>query len=525
MTANQAANEVTVEIEQSLSVAVTKPDDVTMPNLLSALSDTYCVRSGRLCTVVDASTTRRGRSLSATARSFNVTRALAGSDSLAAPSIDTSVLAGHLGYSNTSALSLGATLVGNKASLVATQIESSAAATGLVGAANALTTALSTALNINGIEVLEAPVTLTPPMPPPSTPSPPPPIDSTSGLGANSEGGGISGTMMAVYAVAGVAGILIFIILGIVLVMRHNRAKAAERFAASSQVRISKFTASSGLEKGDLTTRSESSTAGVRPPSEFQSISAGISSTGLAALERARSIKTDKPDGQPSPTSGVKLEETGRRPSFGRLAVRGKRSIKKKATPPASPKASAVDASPLLTSQESPPTPDGARPPPPEPLKLPEAAVPPVAPPKSEAEDAAAAAAVAIYQKAQRESLQAHKQAVAEKPTLQLSRSEGDADPSPGLSSGLLSSISAPPAVSAPAPAADKPKRVTPMLVAGSSPEKPSSGNLSLPRREASSSGGGLSLPRKSLETARQANPSAAARSGISDKSLHVDRV
>ena len=77
--------------------------------------------------------------------------------------------------------------------------------------------------------------------------------------------------------------------------------------------------------------------------------------------------------------------------------------------------------------------------------KLPEAAVPPVAPPKSEAEDAAAAAAVAIYQKAQRESLQAHKQAVAEKPTLQLSRSEGDADPSPGLSSGLLSSISAPP--------------------------------------------------------------------------------
>ena len=63
------------------------------------------------------------------------------------------------------------------------------------------------------------------------------------------------------------------------------------------------------------------------------------------------------------------------------------------------------------------------------------------------------------------------------------------------------------------------------MLVAGSSPEKPSSGNLSLPRREASSSGGGLSLPRKSLETARQANPSAAARSGISDKSLHVDRV
>ena len=98
-------------------------------------------------------------------------------------------------------------------------------------------------------------------------------------------------------------------------------------------MRISKFTASSGLEKGDLTTRSESSTAGVRPPSEFQSISAGISSTGLAALERARSIKTDKPDGQPSPTSGVKLEETGRRPSFGRLAVRGKRSIKKKATP------------------------------------------------------------------------------------------------------------------------------------------------------------------------------------------------
>ena len=57
--------------------------------------------------------------------------------------------------------------------------------------------------------------------------------------------------------------------------------------------------------------------------------------------------------------------------------------------------------------------------------------MPPVAPPKSEAEDAAAAAAVAIYQKAQRESLQAHKQAVAEKPTLQLSRSEGDADPSP----------------------------------------------------------------------------------------------
>ena len=375
------ASSVTVQIEQSLSVDVLAPDGVTADALMQGpLLEAFCPGNTAACTVLyESATRRRQRALSTAGMSFNVTRTLTASDSLAAPAVDSGVLAASLGH-NASAFGVTSSLLGNQAQVVAVQLESSSATTALLNVALALPATLAVALSLpaGAIEVTAVPQAMLPPAPPPVL-SPPPPVPPSpqvapsptpaaspssspvvsssssptppsmspivastgSNLVAGTDEGQSEASPTGIIVAVAVVGILMLVIATVLLVVRSRRAKSSSNLKGGRAAADVFWELSSpAKDKVDIQTCTPAqaetcSEGGARLESSPESVAStsSMSAAGQTALQRAReaSRKSKGKSGEGSPCCPT-IKRTG---SWGRVAMRRPKSFTKQSGPDA----------------------------------------------------------------------------------------------------------------------------------------------------------------------------------------------
>ena len=307
---------ISVSAEQSLLVTVSAPDTITTESLRIALGSAYCPASSTTCTVLSANAVRRRRALSIVERMFNVTRVLAPDDSLAAPVVVASALAFYLGYAPASDLSISSELLGNTAVAVATTALSNLDA--FLDVMSTLPGAVATALNLpaDAVALLEAPpssaspppLSPSPSFPPSPEPSPPPPpmpeqppsppdassMNETSDQKMSAEDDSDDNTLIYVLLAFIIVALLVIFFL---LRARRKPKKSFEKFDAID-VHLTK---TDETDLGLPTDKRED----------------GISPTGVAALERARSQRAE--NGGEEEDGGRKVTRTN---SWSRMAIR-----------------------------------------------------------------------------------------------------------------------------------------------------------------------------------------------------------
>ena len=179
-------SEVEVTITKTSSVSSTIPSGVTVEQMRAALSSNICGDDAGCNVAAEASrralralfTPSHGRGLQ-TSASFTVTQDVdaSSSASLAAPTVDSSALAGSLGVSD-SEVSTSSTLSSVEASVTVTSLGSATSdeAQSALSTANALPGALASALGVDAsaFSFTVPPTVIGPPMPPPNSPPPPP---------------------------------------------------------------------------------------------------------------------------------------------------------------------------------------------------------------------------------------------------------------------------------------------------------------------------------------------------------------
>lgn len=264
------------------------------------------------------------------------------------------MLASHLGCADASAFAISSTLLGIEVQSVATQVVSSRTSTALLDAAAALPGTLSTSLNlpIGAVQVIQPPQAILPPAPPPPppispavspspstgqpaagpsavSPAPAPPSaadeasDSTIPPATESslQGNDGSGMSTEIIVVAAGAGLLIVILLMIFLYKRRKRL-ANSRMLDAIKVQVSSKEPADGSKmiadflQSDLSPDIDPDKSTPTSSLRHSHSSGTLTSTGQAALERARSHRQSK--------SSVR-----RTNSWGRLGVRRTPSFKR----------------------------------------------------------------------------------------------------------------------------------------------------------------------------------------------------